>query len=195
MLKVSNGYFLHSLHPCSLNWIQLPGRVGKEKMIFPDLAVLQLKLEAKKLLYCYSAEHCGCLKKETCGAVLCLVHPLPPEPVCHSAQGLLVQHRKANSKGRKKHSKGSCRPDSATFEPWSSAVLRELQHSLWQTGGSPQPCYNNSFSQVKSREQEKWDEVIFPAPPAKLKILFKWELSPEPSDRNLFELRVNQKQF
>lgn len=121
----------------------------------------------------------------------CALSTQPLEHACHSAQGLLAQHGTAGSKGRREHSKGVCRP--ATFEPWSGAVLGE--HSLWLTGGSSKPYYNSSFSQAKSREQEKWYEVIFPAPPAKLKILFKWELSPEPSDRNLFELRVNQKQF
>jgi len=63
------------------------------------------------------------------------------------------------------------------------------------TGGSLQAFYNSCFSQTKSRGQEKWYEVTFPPPPAKLKNLLKWELSPEPLDRNLFELRANQKQF
>lgn len=69
-------------------------------------------------MYYYSAEHRGSLKKkEACRAVLCLVRLLLPELAHRSAQGLLAQHRQAGNKGRKEHSKGLCRPDSATFEP------------------------------------------------------------------------------
>lgn len=63
------------------------------------------------------------------------------------------------------------------------------------TGWSPRAFYDSGFRQTTSRGQEKLYEVPFPLPPAKLKNLFKQELSPEPLDRNLFELRVNQKQF
>lgn len=59
----------------------------------------------------------------------------------------------------------------------------------------PEGFLQQRFQSDQVREQEKWHEVTFPPPPAKLKNLFKWELSPKPLDRNLFELRVNQKQF
>lgn len=143
--------------------------------------------------------YCGSLKKQSCRTMLSLVHhlcstclPARSHPsLCPVFAGSALR---MGGKGRKRSSEGHSRLDCAASEPRRSAALRETTAFL-VTGGSPQALYNSSFIQTKSRGQEKLYEVTFPLPSAKLKSLFNWELSPEPLDRNLFELRAKQKQF